>query len=94
MNKIITKIKDFISMITSKIGDKNMHIICSFLITFIFGLFNILAGVIISFMAGFAKEIYDQFRYENYGEGTGFDKADIAYDIVGILVAVAILLLL
>lgn len=94
MNKIWIKIKNFVKTVVNKIGDKNTHMLSAFLITFIIGLFNILMGVLISCVVGLAKEIYDQFRYEKYGEGTGFNKTDLVYDMFGILIAIAVLLLL
>lgn len=94
MREIIIKIKNVITNITSKVGDKNMHLICSFLITFIIGLFNVLAGVLVGCIVGLAKEIYDLFRYKKYGEGVGFNNSDLAYDSLGIVIAIIILVLL
>ena len=94
MKEIITKVKNIITNITSKVGDKNMHLICSFLITFIIGLFNALAGILAGCIAGLTKEIYDLFRYKKYGEGVGFSNSDLAYDSLGIVAAIIILILL
>lgn len=92
MKEIIIKVKNVITNITSKVGDKNMHLSCSFLITFIIGIFNILAGVLVGCIAGLAKEIYDLFRYKKYGEGIGFSSADLIYDALGIFIAALILI--
>lgn len=94
MKEIVIKIKDFVNSITVKIGDKNMHSICSFIITFAFGLIDILLGLVIGLLAGFGKEFYDQYRYDKKNEGVGFDKEDIIYDLAGIAIAICILILL
>lgn len=94
MNKIISKIKEYITILSNKIGDKAMHAICSFIITFIIGLFNILAGVLLGCIIGLSKEIYDQFKYEKYGKGVGFDREDLVYDMLGIIIALVILILI
>lgn len=94
MKEIITKVKNVIISITSKVGDKNMHLICSFLITFVIGLFNVLAGILVGCIVGLAKEIYDLFRYKKYGEGVGFSNSDLAYGSFGIVIAIIILILL
>lgn len=87
------KIKNLVNKLTSKVGDKKMHVIYSFLITFIVGLFNILAGILVGCIAGLTKEIYDLFRYKKYGEGIGFSSADLAYDSLGIIIAIIVLIL-
>lgn len=91
---LIDKIEGFINKLTAKFGDKKMHAICSFLITFIFGLFNLLSGILIGCIAGLAKEVYDQFKYVKHGEGVGFDKSDLVYDVIGIAIAVVLLLII
>lgn len=88
----MTKIKNVITNITSKVGDKKMHLICSFLITFVIGLFNVLAGILVGCIVGLAKEIYDMFRYKKYGEG--FSSSNLAYDALGIVIATIILLVI
>ena len=84
----------WINKVLSKFKDEQLHLICSFLITFIIGLFNILAGVLVGCAVGLAKEIYDLFRYKKYGEGVGFSNSDLAYDSLGIVIAIIILILL
>lgn len=95
MNKILLKIKEFITNITIKIGDKQMHALCSIIITLLFGIiFNPIVGLIVGGAAGILKELYDEFRFRKYNEGVGFDKEDIVYDLVGVLVPTLILILL
>lgn len=94
MNKIVLKIKDLVNKLTSKIGDKKMHMLCSFIITFIFGLFGIVTGIFIGCLAGLAKEIYDHIRYTLYQQGVGFDKDDLVYDVIGIALAAILLLII
>lgn len=89
MNSLINKLKD----IVIKIGDKNAHFICSFIITFFTGLIDIMLGIFIGCVVGLIKELYDLFRYKSKGEGVGFDMEDLAYDFLGILVAVIILII-
>lgn len=93
MNKLISKLKDIITNIVIKIGDKNAHFICSFIIVFFIGLIDIMLGIFIGCAIGLAKELYDLFRYKIKGEGVGFDSEDLAYDFLGIIVAVVILII-
>lgn len=89
MNKILIKIKDLLNKLESKIGDKKMHILCSFVITFLFGLLGIITGIFMGCLAGLAKEVYDYIK-----QGSGFSKEDLMYDIVGIVIAVILLLII
>lgn len=86
MKNLLLKIKD----IVSKIGDKNMHIICSFLITFLIGLINVIAGVVIACTIGLAKGIYDQFKQEKCIKG--FETS--YYDVIGVVIALIVLIVL
>lgn len=94
MNKFISKIMGYINQLTAKVGDKNMHLICSFIITFIFGLFSVMLGIFMGCVAGLGKEIYDHIRYIKYQEGVGFDNKDLVYDLVGIVLAVILLIII
>lgn len=88
MKNLLPKIKD----IVSKIGDKNMHIIYSFLIVFLIGLINIIAGVVIACIIGLAKGIYDQFKQSGYFNG--FESSNLYYDTIGIIIALVVLIIL
>lgn len=94
MNKIVLKIKSFLSKLTAKLGSENTHTLCSFVITFVFGLLGIIFGIFVGCLAGLAKEMYSQVRYTQHQEGEGFNKENLAYDIIGISIAVIVLLLI
>lgn len=88
MKEIFSKIKDAINKIVVKIGDKKAHVLCSFLITLITGfILGIIPGLVIGCVAGLGKEIYDEFKYRKSSEGVGFDRMDLIYDVVGIIIA-------
>lgn len=87
------KIKNLVNKLTSKVGDKNMHIICSFLITILFGQIGILVGAIAGCVAGLAKEAYDEYKYKKLGEGVGLDKENLYYDVLGVAIAIIVLIL-
>lgn len=94
MNKIVLKLKELLNKLTDKLGYKKMHILCSFVITFVFGLLGIVFGIFVGCLAGLAKEAYDHIKYVLYQEGNGFSKEDLSYDVIGIVIAVIILLIL
>ena len=94
MKSILKKIKELINKITGKIGDKRMRLLCSFIITILFGLINPVLGILLGCVAGLVKEFYDQFRYNKYTEGEGFSKSDLLYDIIGVALAIVILVVL
>lgn len=94
MNKIILKLRELLNKLTDKLGHEKMHILCSFMITFIFGLLGIVFGVFVGCLTGLAKETYDHIKYVLYQEGIGFSKEDLLYDVIGIVIAVVILLIL
>lgn len=88
---MLNKIKNFINNLISKIGDKNVHLICGFLITLILGLiFNVIVGIVAGCVAGLAKETLDELRKN----GTGFDKKDLYYTLAGVIIAAIIVILL
>lgn len=89
MNTIITKIKEFISTLASKIGSNKMHMLCSLIVTFAFGLINIPLGVILGYIAGIAKELYDK-----YIDKEEISKDDLKYDAIGIVLALIILIII
>ena len=94
MNKIVLKIKELLNKLTAKLGDKKMHVLCSFIITFIFGLFEIVFGIFIGCLVGLANQTYDYIKYIIYQEGNGFDKEDLIYDVIGIAIATILLLII
>lgn len=94
MKEFILKIKDIITQITIKVGDKKMHAICAFIITFIIGLFNLISGIVASIIVSLAKEIFDEFRKKKYQDGIGFSNSDLLADVIGIIIAVIILVIL
>ena len=94
MNKIVLKLKELLNKLTAKLGDKKMHMLCSFIITFIFGLLGIVFGIFMGCLIGLAKEVYDHIRYIMYQEGVGFDKEDLVYDVIGIAIATVLLLII
>lgn len=94
MKEVLLKIKTFINNLTSKVGDKKMHFTCSFVITLIVGLFNIIGGIVTGCACGLLKEFYDEFRYREHSDGVGFDKKDLTADALGVIVASIILLIL
>lgn len=94
MKEFILKIKDIITQITIKVGDKKMHAICAFIITFIIGLFNLISGIVASIIVSIAKEIFDEFRKKKYQDGIGFSNSDLLADVIGIIIAVIILVIL
>lgn len=94
MNKIIIRIKDFINKVTVKIGANKMHVICSLIITLIVGfIFSPLFGIFVGGVVGLTKELYDELIYRKYSKGIGFDKSDLIYDSIGIVIATIILLI-
>ena len=70
--------------------DKKLHFLVSLcLVLFFFFLIqNLLLSIIISFLIGLLKEIYDKYF------GSGFCWKDILADILGILIGIGLILLL
>lgn len=93
MKDIFIKIKELFSKISDKLGSNKTSMLVAFLVTLIFGFINLILGIVVGCVVSLAKEIYDWFRLKKYGEGEGFSKTDLHYDIVGIIIAVIILLL-
>lgn len=94
MNKIMLKIKDLMNQLNTKIGYKKVRMLCSFVITFIFGLLGIIFGIFVGCLTSLIREVYNYFRFTVYQEGTGFNKEDLAYDVIGIGAAVILLIII
>ena len=86
--------KEWILSLISKIGDKNMHLLCCFTITLLIGLFNLFVGIVVGILVGITKELYDLVMKKLDKGGTGFDEVDLMYDIIGVAIATAVLLVI
>lgn len=87
------KIKTIINTLISKIGDKPLHAICSALITIFAGQLSLIFGIFAGLLVGLAKESYDEYKFRVKSEGSGFDWADVKYDILGVIIGAIILIM-
>ncbi len=91
---IKTKLTSLYNVLISKIGDKTLQALCSFVITFLFGLLGILLGVLLGCMCAIAKEAYSEYQYKVNTEGTGWNWDNIKYSVIGIVIALVLLLII
>lgn len=94
MNKIITKLKEVLNKLVDKVGSKKAHVICTFLITLLFGILGIISGILMGCVASVGKEVYSHVKYVLTSQGSGFNKQNLVYDVIGIAIAVVILIIL
>ena len=94
MNKIISKVKEVLNKLVDKVGSKKAHVICTFLITLLFGTLGIISGILMGCIASVGKEVYSHVKYVLTSQGSGFNKQNLVYDVIGIAIAVVILVIL
>lgn len=95
IKELLSKVKNLINKMTSKLGDKKMHVLCGFISTLLIGLlFNVVTGVMIGCIVSLAKEMYDEVLYRQGDDIEGFNKSDLAYSILGVVIAAIILIII
>ena len=84
-------IKNWINNIISFIKDNNKlkHVLISFAIVLVVGVFNLKVGVALAMVASISKELYDKYR----SNGSGWDWKDLIADLIGIVIGILILIL-